>query len=273
MLGKLIKYDIRSTWRDFAAAYACILLGVLVLPQIFKHIVNEIIHVVAVFLAIGIVTATIVVMIIMLFRIYNTNVFSKEGYLLMTLPVTPTQIVGSKLIVSSMWIVLTGIVAVIGMVVFLMGMGVLSGEVFDAIENFLSIIGGNGKLAVFLLALSMLFSIVKEIAKLFLACSISRLKQLGRLRIFIGIVSYFIFSWLEVVLVQVLMSIISWIPNTEQFIMRMNQLDQLSNFGGIHPFLDVLNGVMGAGILYSLVLVVGYGLGNIWILNRKLDLD
>ena len=51
-------------------------------------------------------------------KIFNKNIYSAEGYLTMTLPVTETQIVASKLIVSTGWIVLTGAVATLGMFLF-----------------------------------------------------------------------------------------------------------------------------------------------------------
>ena len=101
MLGKLIQYDIRSTWREFAGVYLSILLGVLILPPLFNSFNNQFINTVAGFLVAGISIATIVVMIITLFRIFNTNVYSREGYLTLTLPVTSSQIVFSKLLVST----------------------------------------------------------------------------------------------------------------------------------------------------------------------------
>lgn len=273
MLGKLIKYDIRSTWRDFAAAYACILLGVLILPQVLRNITNEVFHVIAAFIAIGIAIATIVVMVVMLFRIFNTNVFSKEGYLLMTLPVTPAKIVSAKLIVSSMWIVLTGIVSAIGLIIFFFNVQEIPSEIFDVMKSFLSMIGGNGRLAILLLVVSFILSIVKEIAKLFLACAVAHLKQLDRLRVLGGILSYFILSWLEVLVVQVLMFIIALFPNVEAFIQRMDQMNHLNQLSSIPQIVDTFNITLGAGIIYSLLLVAAYALGTIWILNRKLDLD
>ena len=273
MLGKLIKYDIRSTWRDFAAVYVSIILGVLILPQVFKNINNEVFHVIAVLLAIGIVIATIAVMVIMLFRIFNTNVFSKEGYLLMTLPVTSTKIVASKLIVSSMWIVLTGIVSAIGLFIFFFNVQEIPSEIFDLMKSFFSIIGGNGQLAIILLAVSAILSTVKEIAKLFLACAIAHLKQLERLRILVGILSYFIFSWMEVLVVQALMFVISLLPSTAAFIQRMEEMNQLSHLANFPEFIGVFNGVVAAGMVYSLFLVVAYAIGTVWVLNRKLDLD
>lgn len=115
MLGKLIKYDIRSTWRDFTALYMAIILGALVIPFLFNNSTNPIIEAVAGFLTAGLFMAIVVVTVVNLFKIYNTNVFSKQGYLTMTLPVKSFQVVTSKLIVSTMWILLTALTSLIGL--------------------------------------------------------------------------------------------------------------------------------------------------------------
>ncbi len=266
MLGKLIKYDIRSTWRDFAGVYLSILLGVLIVPLLFNNINNEIINMTAGFIATGIVIATIVVMIVNLFRIFNKNVFSKEGYLTMTLPVTSQQIVFSKLLVSAMWIILTGIVSVVGLFIFLLILDPVSyASLSTAFEKLTSMIDSQGYLAVTLIILSMIASTIKEIAKLFLACSIAHLKQLNRFRIPIGILSYFIFSWVESLLVQIIGTVVSYLPYWDELM--------TCNLSEIHQFIGILNGAMGLGILYALLLTIVYSLGTVWILNHKLDLD
>ena len=271
MLSKLIKYDIRSTWRDFAAVYLSILLGVLILPALFNHFVNPIIYTVAGFLAAGIVIATIVVMVVTLFRIFNKNVFSNEGYLTMTLPVTSTQIVASKLLVSSMWIILTGIVSAIGICIFVLNSNAVSWpDVASLIQKFTSMLDSRGIFAIVLMIVAMIMSSVKEIAKLFLACSIAHLKQLNRFRVPAGIFSYFIFSWLETLIIQAISMIISFIPNADMYIAQLEAMNDSSN---IQQFVGLFNGVMVIGVLYALVLIAVYSIGTVWILNHKLDLD
>ena len=108
-----MKYDIRSTWRDFAGIYMAILLGVIIVPLLINNIDIPIAGTLATLIITSIIIGTIVVTIINLFHIFLKNVYSKQGYLTMTLPVTSGQLVFSKLLVSTMWIVLTGVVSVI----------------------------------------------------------------------------------------------------------------------------------------------------------------
>lgn len=271
MLGKLIKYDIRSTWRDFAAVYLSILLGVLILPPLFNHFNNDIVNTFAGLIGAGIVIATIVVMVITLFKIFNTNVFSKEGYLTMTLPATSMQIVVSKLLISTMWIVLTGIVSAIAICIFVLNLNAVPwAEVTAAFRKVMSMFDSNGAFTIALLIVAMILSTVKEIAKLFLACSIAHLKQLNRFRVPGGILSYFLFSWLETLIAQAFVLVLSLFPYMDEL---TQQLEQMNDLSGIHQFTGLFNGVMSVGILYTMVLTVVYAIGTIWILNRKLDLD
>lgn len=271
MLSKLIKYDIRSTWREFAGVYLSILLGVLILPPIFNNFQNEIVNTIAGFLAAGIVITTIVIMVMTLFKIFNTNVFSKEGYLTLTLPVTSRQIVASKLLVSTMWIILTWIVSAIGICIFALNMNAAPlAEISAAIQKFIAMFDTRGVFAVILMVIAMVASTVKEIAKLFLACSIAHLKQFGKFRVPLGILSYFILSWIETLIVQAVSLVLSFIPGTGEYV---RQFEQMNDPSSIQQFIGLFSGVMGTGILYALILTAVYGISTVWILDRRLDLD
>lgn len=268
MLSKLIKYDIRSTWRDFAAIYMSILLGVIIVPLIMNNINNEIFNMAAGFIAFGIIIAVIAVMVANLFKIFNTNVFSKEGYLTMTLPVTSVQIVFSKLIVSSMWIVLTGVVSAIGLFIF--AVIITPESFFDGFQVILDILTGQSVFTIILLILTAVISTLKEVAKLFLSCSIAHLKQLNRFRVPAGILSYFAFSWLETLIVQISALILSLSPATDKLI---RQFEVMSDPSSIDQFLGLFNGMIGITMMYGLLLTAAYSMGTVWILNHKLDLD
>lgn len=272
MLSKLIKYDIRSTWRDFAGIYMSILLGVIIVPLMINNINNEIVNMAAGFIAFSIVVAVVVVMILNLFKIFNTNVLSKEGYLTMTLPVTSVQIVFSKLIVSSMWIILTGVVSLIGMFIFVMIITPSPiAEITNGIQMILNQLEGHSILTIILLILAAIISCVKEVAKLFLACSIAHLKQLNRFRIPVGILSYFVFSWLETLIVQITGLVIGlFSAQTEELI---RQFEAMSDPSSIIPYIELFNGVMAISMIYTLLLTAAFSMGTIWILNHKLNLD
>jgi hypothetical protein len=115
-----------------------------------------------------------------------------------------------------------------------------------------------------------LFSTVKEISKLFLACSIAHLKQLSRFRVAAGILSYFVLSWIETLIVQAAVLIVSFAPHISEYVKQLNTMNNMHDF---QQFLGLFNGVIIVGIIYALALTAAYAAGTIWILNRKLDLD
>jgi len=272
MLKKLIKYDIKSTWRDFTGIYLSILLGVIILPFIFNNVNNDFIVITGGFIAFGIIIAVIVVTIISLFKIFNTNLYSKQGYLTLTLPVTSRQILSSKLIVSSMWIVLTMIVSVIGLLIYTLLIAPLPFmDIISAIKTAISQLSGLGGVTILLLILAMIISTVKEVAKLFLACSIAHLKQFNKFRVPVGVLSYFAFSWAETIIVQGVALIGS--PFFKDQTLLMNQFNSMSNLGSIQEVLGLFNWVIGLATLYGAFLILAYSICNIWILNNKLDLD
>lgn len=273
MLGKLIKYDIRSTWRDFVGIYLAILLGVIFLPLLFGFVNSSVANILAGFLVMGIIISTIVIMIIMLFQIFNTNVFSKEGYLTMTLPVRGSELVVSKLVVSTMWIVLTGIVSMLGILIFAWNTAPM-GDFIPALKRALSFLSGKEYFAIALIFIAMITTILKEIAKLFLACSVAHLKQLGRFRVLLGIVSFFALSWLEIKVIQAVSYIASYIPWFDEYARQLKiEYNFMSRPEDILQVTGMFNLAMAQWIIYSLAITAVLSVGTVWLLNHKLELD
>lgn len=272
MLTKLIKYDIKSTWRDFTGIYLSILLGVIILPFIFNRINNDFIVITGGVIAFGLIVAVIVITILSLFKIFNTNIYSKQGYLTLTLPVTSRQILTSKLIVSTMWIVSTMIVSVISLLIFTLLIAPLPFlDIINMIKSTITQLTGLGGVTIILLIIGMIVSTVKELAKLFLACSIAHLKQFSKFRVPVGVLSYFAFSWAENIIVQGAALVLGPFFKDQSIIIF--QMQNISDLAGLQEVLGLINWIIGFGILYAMFLTVAYSFCNIWILNNKLDLD
>ena len=125
-------------------------------------------------------------------------------------------------------------------------------------------------MAVILMVIAMIISTVKEISKLFLACSIAHVKPLGRFRVAAGILSYFVLSWVETLIVQAAGFLFSFIPGVDRYAQQLNSMNDPSS---IQHFIGLFSGVMVIGSLYAAVLTAIYSIGTIWILNHKLDLE
>ena len=115
MLSKLLKYEIKATARMFLPLYAVLLVFATVNKVISvlstdKWQAPEVIAMtIYSMLFVGIFVMTLVVMI----QRFYKNLLSDEGYLMFTLPVMPWKHIVSKLLVSIMWLVASGIAAII----------------------------------------------------------------------------------------------------------------------------------------------------------------
>lgn len=153
MLGKLFKYENRAVSKIlFPLSIAVILLSVfgaamLKLNFVFEgfyeqeNIVSNLIstgsNLLMIFSILAIVSANFVAVFLIMQRYYR-NLFTDEGYLTFTLPVTPVQIILSKLFTAIIWsviIVLCTIAGVFIFVVFGTSSSFINYEVIDAIKE------------------------------------------------------------------------------------------------------------------------------------------
>ncbi|MDO4554621.1 MAG: hypothetical protein Q4B70_05685 [Lachnospiraceae bacterium] len=117
MLSKLIGQEFKVTSRYFVPLYIC--LGVITLllklsltltignNTVFysgsSNTVTEIINVLLIMLYVIILIGIVLLTYFIIIRRFYTNMFSDEGYLMFTLPVTTGQLLNSKLIVAFIW--------------------------------------------------------------------------------------------------------------------------------------------------------------------------
>ncbi len=119
MLGKLLKYEIKATGRIFLPLF----LALLVFAAITRFISFtgpekwNTPTMISMAIYIAIMTGMFVMTFIMMIQRFYKNLLSDEGYLTHTLPVKPWKHIVSKLLVSMMWIVASGIAAFISIMI------------------------------------------------------------------------------------------------------------------------------------------------------------
>ncbi|MDE6606693.1 MAG: hypothetical protein K2K54_02915 [Lachnospiraceae bacterium] len=120
MLKKLIKHEWRSVWKVPGAVNLFLLLYTLMGTLSFhssiwesdNKIIESLLLLASIFYIISIIVISFTVMIYLTVRFYR-NIYTDEGYLMHTLPVSQRSLVFSKLLVAFLWIVITGIVILI----------------------------------------------------------------------------------------------------------------------------------------------------------------
>ena len=143
MLGKLLKHEFKATARTMLPMFGVVLVLSLLANLSFTRIADTDsgaldilfgLFIVAFFL--GLFTMGVMAMVVMIQRFYK-NVLGDEGYLTLTLPVNVHEIVWSKLIVSFVWFLATGMIAIgaIFIAVFTLTYSEL-GEMFRSMPSF-----------------------------------------------------------------------------------------------------------------------------------------
>ena len=137
MLMKLLKHEFRATARIMGPLYLILLAAALAanltagLLDADSFILNIVSALIVMAWFVAVIGVFIVAFILMLQRFYK-NLLGDEGYLMFTLPVSVHQHVWSKLIVSAVWFILTGVVVVLSVLVLAFNVSFLTdlAEVF-----------------------------------------------------------------------------------------------------------------------------------------------
>ena len=121
MLGKLLKQDFRATARIILPVYAAVpVLGLFtnLITRLCENqngfLIRAIGALVSFVFSLSLIAAVVTTVVLMILRFYR-NLMTDEGYLMFTLPVSTTELIFSKLIVSIVWFLGTFAVDALGM--------------------------------------------------------------------------------------------------------------------------------------------------------------
>ena len=135
MLAKLMKYEFRSTARTFLPIYGALLATAIVtrflmwgdsqaiLPNSFAY---NLVSMLVAFLFVALLVAVFAMVLIITLQRYYKNLLGEEGYLSMTLPVKPWQHITSKLVVSCVWFLVSGVVAMLSFFILMLNRSILT---------------------------------------------------------------------------------------------------------------------------------------------------
>lgn len=284
MLKKLLKYEFMSTGRVFglcyvgvlAAAFLLRLLGALAWDHSADHTAIEMLLPMADIAAGvssllygGMVAAVIVVTFVFILQRFYKNLLGGEGYLMQTLPVTPRQLIFSKLIAAIVWTVLSSIVVIFS--VFVLAM---TGEMFG------SFISGLGEMIrwyhemfsmpLLLVAFEMILvgvaSIASSVLQIYAAIMIGH--QAAKHKVALAVGAYFGISVVLSVAASIVMNILyravpggAW-NALANWVSGMNET----------PMLLVHTLLLGYFVLNLLLAVIFFAVTE-WMMRRNLNLE
>lgn len=120
MLGKLLKYELKATSRTFIPLYIALVLVALVNHLLLLGDI-QFGFALTTMILMGLFVALAVVTLVVLIQRFSKNLLGDEGYLMFTLPVKPSQLILSKLLVTVFWTILSGIVSIITFILLVGG--------------------------------------------------------------------------------------------------------------------------------------------------------
>lgn len=288
MLGKLIKYEWKSTYKvgiilllalGMATLIGCLAFQAPMWREIrSQHYYIEtmgmtMMNVVSVFsfiLYILLLTGAVYAIFIYLVVHFYKSMYTDEGYLLHTLPVTKNQILVSKILVSVIWVFLIYIGLMLSIFIFLLVLvSVATGEnVFIIMRELTEILGELKSLfSVLFEDLEITWTVVASIINLILGVPMAVIIMFGAVslgqlfskhRILMAILSYvciLIFRWVVHSIIQG----ISW-------------AGMMSSTTG-HGFFDYTNMTLYSNLILELLLTVGCYLASYFITSKKLNME
>lgn len=126
MLSKLMYHEFKATRRVFFPAYG-IMLALAVISSVFMLLSGKLNQLTTPFFlslvayGLSLFAVGVLSFVYMIVRFYK-NLLCDEGYLMFTLPATPAQLIWSKCIVSTIWMVVSTILCVVTLMILMLPM-------------------------------------------------------------------------------------------------------------------------------------------------------
>lgn len=263
MLGKLLKYEFRATGRLFLPLYGALVIFSLInaLLLSFRE-VPQLPAVLAMFVYVLLAIAIFVVTFIVMIQRFYKNLLSDEGYLMFTLPVKTWYHILCKLIVSTVWLIVsTGITI---LTIFIMMLNV---DLFHATAQLWYILtreifpylGPQEILTMLEFFVTMFISVIGSILAIYAAISLGHLFR--RHRILAAFGAYIVLSIIESLLSELVYGI--WGTFT---MLESNATIAAQGTWLFHQLLF-------PGLIVTIVEIVACFVITNFVLSRKLNLE
>lgn len=260
MLSKLIKHEFRATAKLLLPVYLIVLVftildGIVINLHLFKGVFEFISVFITVFYVISLFAVGIVTLLLIIYRFYK-NLMTDEGYLMFTLPVKPSSLINSKLIVSAVWSLASCLLIIVSLfLVFAPENAATIRDTFStAVNSFGSAFGTKGILiiieAVLIILISAFYSPLLIYASIALGQLLKGHKVIG------AFAAYIVLSTVLQIVMTTIFALLGFAVS--------NNIDNLNNI----PFV-----LLPACIVFiSIFSIVFYWITN-FMFTRKLNLD
>ena len=184
MFWKLWKYELKCSYRSYLFTYAILLLSAL----FFSTRSSDIIMMIVSLLFTIMLFVVFILTFVMIIRTYQQSMFTKAGYLTMTLPTSSKMILLVKILNSALWFILSMIVIVLaGVLLAYKAGGFTLSELFDAFGKVFQQMDFN-----FLMNIIMvLIGTIESVAMVYFVMNVTHTNYIRRHRGIIAVLLFF----------------------------------------------------------------------------------
>ncbi|HEO0290828.1 TPA: ABC transporter (permease) [Streptococcus agalactiae] len=212
MFGKLLKYELKSVGKWYLTLNAAVLLVSIILGLVLKALSGnfstdtnstsaQIFTIILVLLLAMVISGSLLSTLAIIIKRFYSNIFGRQGYLTLTLPVTTNQIICSKLLASLLWSIFNIFIVIIGIILVILPLVGIGQFVVAFPEIYKIISSSNAPLFIAYFFLSY----VAGTLLIYLSIAVGQL--FTNKRVLMGIVSYFGISLLITFLTLIIDSI------------------------------------------------------------------
>lgn len=261
MLGRLLKYEIKSTARIYLPMYLLLFL-MAVINRVFISINTETLQVplvISMTAYVSIIVAISVMTLVVTIQRFYKNLLTDEGYLMFTLPVSVDANILSKLLVATLWNITSAVISVFSVLVLALDRESISefAEMWREILEFMSTMNSAFVIVMFQGIVLVLLSIIVAILNIYVAIAIGHMVQ--KHRVAGSLIAFFVIGLAEQIVMTFLIEIFSnsgWFD----FFNKMLPVDQIQ-------------WALWVMIIGVLILGAIFYYGTKYILKNKLNLE
>lgn len=198
---KLLKYEIIESYRQYLLTFVVFLMLCAITPLVPMFISNILSILVAIAFA-GIFIAIFLNIIIS----FNRSMYKRPGYLTLTLPVSTEKLIGAKLIGSLIWVAISTLVLMIGIMILTITTGEVSFLEFTELTRYSFAYIFNHFDVMVMKFVDTLAAIVMLILSFYLVITFTKTKFVPKYKAVAGIALYFI-GWILIANILIKLSI------------------------------------------------------------------
>lgn len=265
MLSKLFKYELKATGRIFLPLFLALLLFAIINRFMLSPDEFDTPAMISMAIYIMIMVGMFVMTFIMMIQRFNKNLLSDEGYLMHTLPVEPWKHIVSKLFVSMLWMVISGITALLSILIIALKKGDFTQftEAFATIhQQAFELLGASVYLLSFEIIIVLLVTLASGILIIYASIAIGHLfnqhKMLASFGAFIGLSA----------LSEILLKLFNMIPGT-----AFSSNIHISSVNDLISMQPTIQLIIASGIIFTGLLCAAYFAITNFILSKRLNLE